>query len=241
MFRRRRGLDPDEADDPTDDAVEGAADEAAADADEAAPPDRMYGPFDASEVDLDDEDTAKGRIDLGAMLVRGRPGMQARIEVDQQAQRVRAITFVVERSGVQLQAFAAPRSSGIWADVKREIAADATKRGGTATEIEGPYGAELKVVVPAKTPDGKPATQTTRVVGVDGPRWLLRATFFGPAVDRSAAGELDDVLRDTVVVRGVDPMAPRDPLPLRVPAVMQATTGDATDAADVPTLQPGTS
>lgn len=235
MFRRRRGPDPDEADDPADAAVERGADDAIggadADADHPAPPDRTNGPFDASEVDLEDEDEAKGRLDLGAMLVRGRPGMQARIEVDQQAQRVRAITFVAERSGVQLQAFAAPRSSGIWAEVKREIAADATKRGGTATEIDGPYGAELKVVVPAKTPDGKPATQTTRVVGVDGPRWLLRATFFGPAVDRSAAGELDDVLRDTVVVRGVDPMAPRDPLPLRVPAVMQDAAGEAPDGA----------
>ena len=85
------------------------------------------------------------------------PACRLRIEVDQQTQRVRAVTFVRGRSGVQLQAFAAPRSSGIWADVSREIAADATKRGGTATEIDGPYGPELKVVVPATMPDGKAA------------------------------------------------------------------------------------
>ena len=241
MFRRRRGLDPDEGDENSaDDTVDDAADAAVAEAedDEAAPPDRTDGPFDAAEVDLTDEDLSKGRMDLGALLVRGRPGMQVRIEVDQQSQRIRAVTVVAERSGVQLQAFAAPRSDGIWAEVSREIAADATKRGGTATALDGPYGSELKVVVPATMPDGKAATQTTRVVGIDGPRWLLRATFFGPAVDRSAAGELDDVLRDTVVVRGVEPMAPRDPLPLRMPATTPADGDEAATPADGAAGQP---
>ena len=237
MFRRRRGLDPDEADETSDDDTADAAVAEAQD-DEPRPPDRTYGPFDAAEVDLADGDLAKGRMDLGALLVRVRPGMQLRIEVDQQSQRIRAVTFVSDRSGVQLQAFAAPRSSGIWIEFSREIAADATKRGGTATAIDGPYGSELKVVVPATMPDGKPATQTTRVVGIDGPRWLLRATFFGPAVDRSAAGELDDALRDTIVVRGVEPMPPRDPLPLRMPAAADADGVAA--VADDPTDQPGT-
>jgi hypothetical protein len=228
VFRRRRGLEDDEADETS---VDDTADADVVDEDEGepAPPDRTYGPFDVSEVDLDDEDLGKGRVDLGSLLIRGRPGMQVRIEVDQQSQRIRAVTLVAGRSGVQLQAFAAPRSSGIWADVSREVAADATKRGGTATAIEGPFGPELKVVVPATMPDGKPATQTTRVVGVDGPRWLLRATFFGPAIDRSEAGDLDDAFRDTVVVRGVDPMPPREPLPLRMPVVTEATDDDADD------------
>lgn len=232
MFRRRRGLDPDEADETADDATEDVAIESE-DEDEAedAPPDRTYGPFDDSEVDLDDEELAKGRMDLGSLIVRIRAGINLRIEVDQQTQGIRAVTFVKGNSGVQLSVFAAPRSSGIWADVRREIAADATKRGGTATAIDGPYGPELKVVVPAKMPDGKAATQTTRVVGVDGPRWLLRATFFGPAVNRADAGDLDDVLRDTIVVRGVSPMPPRDPLPLRMPASATAEADPDGDAA----------
>ena len=237
MFRRRRGLqqeepDQEEADESpsgdSDDDVDSAVDGSDAD-DEPAPPDRTYGPFDSGEVDLDDEAIAKGRIDLGALQVRVPPGMQLRIEVDQQSQRIRAATLVAGKSGLQLAAFAAPRSSGIWSEVSREIAADATKRGGTATATDGPYGPELKVVVPAKMPDGKPATQTTRVVGIDGPRWLLRGTFFGPAVERAKAGELDDALRDTIVVRGVEPMPPRDPLPLRMPAaaVVEGEGGEA--------------
>lgn len=235
MFRRRRGLESDDADETSVDDI--AADEVAEE-DEDLPPDRTYGPFDVAEIDLHDEDLAKGRMDLGALLVRGRPGMQVRIEVDQATQLIRAVTLVQGRSGVQLQAFAAPRSRGIWVDVSREIAADATKRGGTATAIDGPYGPELKVVVPATMPDGKQATQTTRVLGVDGPRWLLRATFFGPAVDRSKAGELDDAFRDTVVVRGVEPMPPREPIRLRMPSDLQAAGESA--AADAATDPPET-
>ena len=237
MFRRRRGLDAEDADETPDDdtadaTVVDAGDDAAAETDEASSPDRTYGPFDVAEVDLEDEEFAKGRMDLGALIVRLRPGLQARIEVDQQSQRIRAVTLLADRSGVQLQAFAAPRTGGIWTDVSREIAADATKKGGTATALDGPYGPELKVVVPATMPDGKRATQTTRVVGIDGPRWLLRATFFGPAVERSAAGVLDDVLRDTIVVRGVEPMPPRDPLPLRMPSTDQVEADGATAGDD---------
>ena len=82
-------------------------------------------------------------------------------------------------SGLELRAFAAPRCDGIWDEVRKDIAAEATKRGGTATELDGEFGTELKLVVPVQTPDGKQATQTSRIVGVDGPRWLLRGTFLG--------------------------------------------------------------
>ncbi len=233
MFRRRRGLEDDEADETSvDDTAEADVVEEDEEEGEPAPPDRTYGPFDVSEVDLDDEDLATGRVDLGSLLIRGRPGMQVRIEVDQQSQRIRAVTLVAGRSGVQLQAFAAPRSSGIWADVSREVAADATKRGGTATAVDGPYGPELKVVIPATMPDGKPATQTTRVVGVDGPRWLLRATFFGPAIDRAQVGDLDDAFRDTVVVRGAGPMPPREPLPLQMPIAAEPAEDESDDEED---------
>jgi hypothetical protein len=240
VFRRRRGGDPEnDADDAADDTAdatagaEGAAGDAAADSDEAPPPDRTYGPFDVAEVDLHDEEFTEGRMNLGALLVRGRPGMNVRIEVDKQTERIRAVTLLSGRAGVQLQAFAAPRSSGIWPDLSKEIAADATKRGGTATAMDGPFGAELKVVLPATMPDGRRATQTIRVVGVDGPRWLLRATFFGPAVNRAEAGELDDAFRDTVVVRGTEPMPPREPLPLRMPAEAEIETDDPSETGEL--------
>jgi len=64
---------------------------------------------------------------------------------------------------------------------------------------------------------------------------LLRASFLGAAIDPDLAGDLAGVLRDVVVVRGTDPMAPRDMLALRVPTGPQvgvaAPGGQVTGAA----------
>lgn len=228
MFRRRRGRAEPEPDAPDAgaDASTGAGADGGSDAvvDEADPSNRASsrsarpdGPWDVDEVDLDAEENRRGRLDLGGLVLRGRAAVQIRIDVDEKTRRVRSVTFLQEGSALQLQAFAAPRSTGIWADVAQEIAADSTRRGGTATRRSGPYGTELEVVLPVKTSDGRAATQASRIVGIDGPRWMLRASFLGAAVDPERAGDLDAVLRDTVVVRGDDPMAPRDMLPLRIP------------------------
>ena len=73
--------------------------------------------------------------------------------------------------------------------------------------------------MPVTTPEGKPATQPSRVLGISGPRWLLRATLLGkPAMQPDENGDIESALRDVVVVRGNEPMAPGDPLPLTMPA-----------------------
>jgi hypothetical protein len=60
------------------------------------------------------------------------------------------------------------------------------------------------------------------VLGISGPRWLLRATLLGrPAVEAQEDGDVEAALRDVVVVRGNAPMAPGDPLPLNMPANAQ--------------------
>ena len=61
--------------------------------------------------------------------------------------------------------------------------------------------------------------QPVRFVGVDGPRWFVRALFGGRAArEPEAAAPLEAVLRAVVVVRGTDPMAPGDALALHVPS-----------------------
>ena len=90
--------------------------------------------------------------------------------------------------------------------------------GGTATEREGAYGTELVVSLMVELPDGQHAQQISRVVGIPGPRWLLRATLFGrPAVEHRDDGDIETALRDVVVVRGGTPVPPGDVLPLTLP------------------------
>ncbi|MFG1623542.1 DUF3710 domain-containing protein [Kribbella sp. NPDC049227] len=184
---------------------------------DAAPEEPAVGPFDSTEVDPEVLE-AEDRIDLGALVVTGMPGMELRLQVDEQSGQVQAVLLVLEDSALELRAFAAPKTSGIWSEVRREIAAEASRMGGTATESEGSFGTELVLVVPVEDPEGQIFSQTSRVLGVDGPRWLLRATVLGrAAVEPDAASAMEEALRNVVVVRGSEPMAVRESLPLRLP------------------------
>jgi Protein of unknown function (DUF3710) len=186
-------------------------------ADDATPEPRAEGPFDSTEVDAEVLE-AEDRIDLGALVITGQPGMELRLQVDEQSGQVQAILLVLEDSALELRAFAAPKKTGIWTEVRREIAAEASRMGGTATETDGPFGTELVLVVPVEDPEGQIFSQTSRVIGVDGPRWLLRATVLGrAAVEPDAAPPMEETLRNTIVVRGTEPMAVRESLPLRLP------------------------
>ncbi len=186
-------------------------------ADDATPEPRAEGPFDSTEVDAEVLE-AEDRIDLGALVITGQPGMELRLQVDEQSGQVQAILLVLEDSALELRAFAAPKKTGIWTEVRREIAAEASRMGGTATETDGPFGTELVLVVPVEDPEGQIFSQTSRVIGVDGPRWLLRATVLGrAAVEPDAATPMEETLRNTIVVRGTEPMAVRESLPLRLP------------------------
>ena len=211
---------------------ESVADETAADETTAEEADdtagtaevRAKGPLDSSEVEPEVLE-AEDRIDLGALVITGLPGMELRLQVDEQSGDVQAILLVLEDSALELRAFAAPRTAGIWPEVRREIAAEATRMGGTASETEGPFGTELVLVVPVEDPEGQIFSQTSRVIGVDGPRWLLRATVLGrAAVEPDAAPPMEQALRDVIVVRGSEPMAPRESLALRLPAGAQPAT-----------------
>jgi Protein of unknown function (DUF3710) len=173
------------------------------------------GPFDAAEMDHEDD---IGRIDLGALKVRVFEDIELRLQVDESSQQVVAALFVHGDSALELRAFAAPRSAGLWDEIRREIAAETTRRGGVVTEGSGPYGAELKVVVPTQAPDGRQVSQASRIVGVDGPRWFLRGTLIGrAAAEAEVAGPLLAAMSQVVVVRGKAPMAPRDMIPLKLP------------------------
>ena len=161
--------------------------------------------------------------------------MELRLEIEDKTQRVIAVTIALGGSTLQLQAFAAPRTLGVWDDIRAEIGAQVTKQGGTADEVPGVFGRELIARIPVRTADGRTGHQASRFVGVDGPRWFLRGVFGGPAShDHDAAAALEDVLRSSVVVRGAEAMAPRDLLPLTLPPSARPATPAAGGAAATP-------
>ena len=229
IFRRKRDKGAADGDDAVDQLEERDDEASDDDLDELAAA-RPRGPWDRAETDADSD--GPDFVDLGGLIVRGRPGLELRLQVDEQAQEVSSVLLAGPDSGVELRAFAAPRYDGIWDDVRQDIAAEAAKRGGTATERDGEFGVELTLVVPIQTPDGKQATQTSRIVGVDGPRWLLRGTFLGKsATQPDPDGVVESAFRDVIVVRGSAPMAPRDLIPMTVPQT-QATEETETDDTD---------
>jgi hypothetical protein len=212
MFRRRKAEQAEEAHlpDPSDDVDE--VDEAEI-ARRTGP--RADGPWDLDEVEVSDDD---GRIDLGSLLVTPVEGLDLQLQVDEQSGQVVAVLLAGAEGALELRAFAAPRNGDVWDAVRRQVSAEIARMGGTATETEGRWGTELKVSLTVNTPDGGRAQQVSRVVGIAGPRWLLRATMFGgAALEYRKNGPVETALRQVVVVRGTGPVPPGDPLPLTVP------------------------
>ncbi|WP_432548894.1 DUF3710 domain-containing protein, partial [Kineococcus sp. SYSU DK004] len=168
--------------------------------------DRSAGPFDVAEVDEDDT-----RLPLGGLRLKGRDGMELRFEVEEATGRVIAVTVGLGGSTVQLQVFAAPRTSGVWDEVRAEIATAVTRQGGAAEEVAGAFGTELLCRLPVRTQDGRTAHQPTRFAGIDGPRWFLRAVFSGHAAhDAAAAAPLEAVVGGGGGGGGAGGLAPRE-------------------------------
>ena len=207
------------------------------------------GPLDSGDPGVSTE----GYLDLGAFRLPVRADLKIRLDVDKTSGVVAAVTVQADASSVQLTAFAAPRSRGVWDDVRPEIAAAVSGGGGSSEEREGSFGTELVARVPSTLPDGRTVLQVQRFCGVDGPRWFVRAVFSGPEVlqsvgatipdelaARARGADLEELVRTVVVVRGTDPMAPREPLPLRLPETARRVVTPAAPTPDaVPAPAPG--
>jgi hypothetical protein len=183
---------------------------------------RENGPFDIDEVDLEaDTEDDPPRIDLGSMVLTGFEGAELRLQVAEETQQIVSAMLVKGDSALELGAYAAPRSGGLWAELRDEIIESATEAGGSAALVEGPFGVELRRLLPVSTPDGEQGYQPSRMWVVEGPRWLLRGIVYGQAALEdgldSPVAELVAAFRAVVVRRGDEAMAPGDLLPLRLP------------------------
>ena len=183
-------------------------------------PEPTTGPYDERDAPADD----LPRIDLGALRVPISDGYDVRLDLNE-AQQVISATLAGADGTMQLGVFAAPRNEGIWDEVRAEIAETLNaQRRGSATEGDGPFGTELRAQLAA---DGGKGTVPARFVGVDGPRWFLRALLAGPvAGDPVKAKPFEEALRQSVVVRGSEPLPVREPVPLRLPSELELPTDE---------------
>jgi len=204
---------------------------------------RTEGPWDISEADdLDGTDQAP-KIDLGSLIVTGIPGSELRLQVAEETQEIVSAMLIIETtvdtgsggasrkqkfsSALELGAYAAPRSGGLWAELREEISAAATAQGGSASLREGPFGVELHRFIPVTTPDGEQGYQPSRMWVAEGPRWLLRGIVYGQAaveedLESPVVADVLSAFRQVVVRRGDEAMAPGDLLPLSMPAAVGA-------------------
>ncbi|HXS65580.1 MAG TPA: DUF3710 domain-containing protein [Streptosporangiaceae bacterium] len=173
----------------------------------------VFGPW-----DIADNFPAADRIDCGSLLIPVREDFDVQLNVAEE--QGAWVAIVHEESGMQLQAFAAPRSGGLWDEVRTEIATNIAESGGGCTEEYGPFGTELIAQVPIGAED-EPATvamQPVRFLGFDGPRWFLRGVISGPAAtDEELTVAFNALFGDVVVVRGDYPAPPREQLEIRLP------------------------
>ena len=182
-----------------------------------------HGPWDVDDENVPDYDEY---LDMGAYYLPFLQGIELRVKANRATQQVLGTTITYGSSSVEIEAFAAPKTMGLWDDVRADLV-EAKK---DAKETDGVFGTELTLPVVVK--GGRKVV--TRIVGVDGPRWMLRGIFSGKAAtdpDHAETKALNQLFSNIVVERGEDPLAPRDLIPMH-PPVAPAERKAAKEAAE---------
>ncbi|MBV2366604.1 DUF3710 domain-containing protein [Streptomonospora nanhaiensis] len=176
---------------------------------------RALGPWDASE----DAPEAQ-RMDLGALRVPVVPGTGIQVNSARGGRPI-GVTLHTQRTALQLQPFSAPKSSGVWEEMREELRSQVTAQGGKVEDFDGTFGPELRAVIPVagkKDDQGRQLGERVRYIGVDGPRWVLFGVIRGEgAVKPEAMAGVEELFQKIVVVRGETPMPPRELLPIVIP------------------------
>jgi hypothetical protein len=156
---------------------------------------RAVGPWD----ERDDRRPLGGElIDLGGLLVPTEPGLKMELMSSREDGSLVGVTVIRGRTAIQLQAFRALGDTS-WATVREDLARTMRGRGGSAEERVGPAGTELQGVVRIQGPPGKDR-QTVRVLGDDGPGWILRGFVTGVGAEPDSTEEWPyDTFQGTVV------------------------------------------
>ena len=180
---------------------------------------RANGPWDETEFAWDESE----RLDLGSLLITAIPGIDVQVQVDESTGAVALVTLATADSGVQLQVFAAPKSGGLWDEARPQIIASINESSGLVEEKVGAFGPELWAQIP-----NEQGMQVVRFVGIEGPRWFLRAAFVGEAARPSdAAVFMESAVRGLIIVRGNEALPVGTPLVLTLPVMEEEPVPEA--------------
>lgn len=157
-------------------------------------------------------------IDLGCLQIPAIDDLEIQVDVDTASNNIVSISLVLPHSVASVQVFAAATNEDSWPSVREAIVAGLSEQHVECTIELGNFGTEIHCVMPTLNDDGSTVVQPIRFVGIDGPRWFLRAAVGGDAaVFPEALAKMDEVLKSIDVVRGEHAMAPGEPLVFSLP------------------------
>ena len=204
-------------DDEYDDAAAADLDEGDEELDDLGV--RADGPFDHDEVDLDADDVE--RIAFGPLIITPFEGLNIQLTGEEDSGTIFALVALWENSALELALFAAPTSGGLADELREDSVEEAEQGGGNAQVADGPFGPEVRRVLPLEGPEGEQLFHVSRIWLVEGPRWLLRGTLMGPAAmsegEEPPAEAFVEFFRNTVVRRDDSPRVPGELITLALP------------------------
>jgi hypothetical protein len=184
---------------------------------------RLEGPWDIDDLP---EGDSVARVDLGSLLLAPGTGIEVQVQADPATGKITQLTLKTSDSALQLQPYAAPRSGGMWDEIRGQIAVSITSQGGLVEEVDGSFGTEVHAMM--KPGDGSSQLAPARFVGIEGPRWFLRGVFLGAAArNAGAAAALESVVRDSAVRRGNEALAVGAPMAMEIPSAAQPVTHES--------------
>ncbi|KAA8877363.1 DUF3710 domain-containing protein [Nocardia colli] len=165
-----------------------------------------HGPYD--ETNAPDDDVR--RLDLGSIRMPVPAWGECLVDMAPDDSMVHFVHWQTPLGRFTVTAYAAAPSGGLWASIVPELIVGLQEDCRGVHSEPGTWGAEV-----AATMDDR----ALRIIGVDGPRWMLRgAALAAPSTARHSASALRDLLRGTVVARGAVELPDRTMLPLVLPA-----------------------
>jgi hypothetical protein len=127
----------------------------------SGPIDRLSaGPFDITELIQ-----VRPSIDFGAIQLPMRDDVVYKLEVEEATNKVVALTVEHKGSTLQLQAFSAPGTEGVWHEIRATLEQSIGAQGGRTESVIGPLGPELN----AEFPCADVGYRLASFIGVDGP------------------------------------------------------------------------